>query len=166
MGYLRVGEEVFDETGRPTPIVAATGVMFDRACAEVVFSDGQTIVADLAHRWLTRSKSERKHAHLARVRTTKEIADSLLAETSGTMSFGWPGRCVIPNNRSPSIPTSWEYGSEMGLPARPKSRLAGAMNRYSKKWPGPAMPCGPPAASAPSGSVAYLIGILVASAMS
>ena len=54
MGYLRVGEEVFDETGRPTPIVAATEVMFNRACAEVVFSDGQTIVADLAHRWLTR----------------------------------------------------------------------------------------------------------------
>ena len=79
MGDLRVGEEVFDETGRPTPVLAATGIMFDRTCAEVVFSDGQTIVADLAHRWLTRSKSERKHARPAKVRTTKEIADSLLA---------------------------------------------------------------------------------------
>jgi deoxycytidine triphosphate deaminase len=79
MGDLRVGEEVFDEMGQPTPVVAATKIMFDRACAEVTFSDGQTIIADLAHQWLTRSKSERKHAQPAKIRSTKEIADSLLA---------------------------------------------------------------------------------------
>jgi len=79
IGDLRVGEQVFDEMGRPTAVVAATEIMFGRTCAEVVFSDGQTIVADLAHRWLTRSKSERKHAYPARVRSTKEIADSLRA---------------------------------------------------------------------------------------
>ena len=79
MGDLRVGEYVFDENGRPTMVVAVTGTMVNRACAEVVFSDGQTIVADLAHLWLTSSKSERKNGRAATVRTTQEIADSLRA---------------------------------------------------------------------------------------
>jgi deoxycytidine triphosphate deaminase len=79
MGDLRVGEYVFDENGRPTRIVAATGTMLNRPCAEVVFSDGQTIVADLAHRWLTTSKAERKRGRQGSVRTTQEIAESLHA---------------------------------------------------------------------------------------
>ena len=79
MGNLRVGEEVFDEHGRPTQVVAATGIMMNRACAEVVFSDGQVIVADLAHQWLTTSKSERKRGRHGSVRTTREIAGSLRA---------------------------------------------------------------------------------------
>jgi deoxycytidine triphosphate deaminase len=79
MGDLRVGEYVFDESGRPTMVVAVTGTMVNRPCAEVVFSDGQTIVADLAHLWLTTSKSERKHGRPGTVRTTREIADSLRA---------------------------------------------------------------------------------------
>lgn len=73
MGELRVGDFVFDEHGRPTPVVAATEVMADRECREVVFSDGQSIVADLDHRWLTRTRSERA----PRVRTTRQIERSL-----------------------------------------------------------------------------------------
>jgi deoxycytidine triphosphate deaminase len=79
MGDLRVGEYVFDESGRPTMVVAVTGTMVNRPCAEVVFSDGQTIVADLAHLWLTTSKSERKHGRPGSVRTTGDIAASLRA---------------------------------------------------------------------------------------
>jgi deoxycytidine triphosphate deaminase len=79
MGDLRVGEEVFDELGQPTRVVAATEIMMNRACAEVVFSDGQAITADLDHRWLTASKSERKHGRAGTVRTTREIAESLRA---------------------------------------------------------------------------------------
>ena len=77
MGDLRVGDEVFDENGRPTSVVAVTGTMMNRPCAEVVFSDGQVIVADLAHRWLTTTKSERRHRHPGSIRTTREIADSI-----------------------------------------------------------------------------------------
>jgi deoxycytidine triphosphate deaminase len=79
MGDLRVGDKVFDEMGRPTPVVATTGIMMNRRCAEVLFSDGQAIVADLDHRWLTTSKSERKHGRPGTVRTTREIAASLRA---------------------------------------------------------------------------------------
>jgi deoxycytidine triphosphate deaminase len=77
MGDLRVGDEVFDENGQPTSVVAVTGIMMNRPCAEVVFSDGQVIVADLAHRWLTTTKSERRHRHPGSVRTTSDIADSI-----------------------------------------------------------------------------------------
>jgi deoxycytidine triphosphate deaminase len=79
MGDLRVGEYVFDENGLPTMVVAVTGTMLDRPCAEVVFSDGQIIVADLAHLWLTTSKAERKRGRPGSVRTTRDIADSLRA---------------------------------------------------------------------------------------
>jgi deoxycytidine triphosphate deaminase len=79
MGDLRVGEYVFDETGLPTQVVAATGTMLDRPCAEVVFSDGQIIVADLAHLWLTTSKAERKRGRPGSVRTSRDIARSLRA---------------------------------------------------------------------------------------
>jgi deoxycytidine triphosphate deaminase len=79
MGDLRIGDEVFDEHGQPTTVVGATPVMVDRPCREVVFSDGQVIVADASHRWLTSTKSERKHGRPASVRTTAEIAESLRA---------------------------------------------------------------------------------------
>jgi hypothetical protein len=77
MGDLKAGDEVFDETGKATRIVAVTDIMTDRACAEVVFSDGQVITADLDHRWVTTTKAERKHGRPGSVRTTRDIAQSL-----------------------------------------------------------------------------------------
>ena len=104
MGDLRVGEEVFDETGRPTPVVAATGIMLNRTCAEVVFSDGQSIVADLAHRWLTQSKSERKHGRPGTVRTTGEIADSLVAGNEWNHHIPLAGAVHYPEQPLPIDP--------------------------------------------------------------
>ena len=104
MGDLRVGEEVFDETGRPTLVVAATGIMFNRTCAEVVFSDGQSIVADLAHRWLTQSKSERKHGRPGTVRTTREIADSLVAGNEWNHHIPLAGAVHYPEQPLPIDP--------------------------------------------------------------
>jgi deoxycytidine triphosphate deaminase len=79
MGDLRIGDEVFDERGQPTTVVGTSPVMVARPCREVVFSDGQTIVADVSHQWLTSTKSERKHGRPGSVRTTAEIAESLRA---------------------------------------------------------------------------------------
>lgn len=53
MGELEVGDHVFDELGRPTPIVATSQVMTGRPCFEVVLSDGSAIVADESHLWVT-----------------------------------------------------------------------------------------------------------------
>jgi deoxycytidine triphosphate deaminase len=80
MGDLKPGDYVFDETGVPTLVVAATDAMLGRPCREVVFSDGQRVVADVDHQWVTVDKAARRagRAHVE-VRTTREIARSLRA---------------------------------------------------------------------------------------
>ncbi len=53
MGAVAVGELLLDAQGYPTRVVAATEVLVDRACFELTFSDGSSIVADAEHQWLT-----------------------------------------------------------------------------------------------------------------
>ncbi|HEY5990390.1 MAG TPA: DNA translocase FtsK 4TM domain-containing protein [Streptosporangiaceae bacterium] len=60
MGDVRVGDEVFDERGRPCTVIGATPVMHDRPCYEVEFSDGTVIVADADHLWRTETASGRQ----------------------------------------------------------------------------------------------------------
>ncbi|MGD8684827.1 MAG: LAGLIDADG family homing endonuclease, partial [Chloroflexota bacterium] len=78
MGDLRPGDHVFDERGAPTQVVAATEPMLGRPCYELIFSDGQRIVADGSHQWVTIDKNGRRHGkQVRRIRTTAEIARSL-----------------------------------------------------------------------------------------
>ena len=79
MSDLQPGEEVFDEAGSPATVVAATPVMHGRPCREVVFGDGHSLVADVSHGWVTRTKAERRRGSRGLVRTTAEIAGSLRA---------------------------------------------------------------------------------------
>lgn len=67
MGDLVVGDVVFDESGSPTPVIAAFDVMYDRTCYEVEFSDGSSIVADAEHEWASYTVVDRKW--VARPRT-------------------------------------------------------------------------------------------------
>jgi hypothetical protein len=60
MGELAVGDQVFDEHGQPTQVIAATEVMMDRPCYEVEFSDGTVIVADAKHQWVTTTHQGRR----------------------------------------------------------------------------------------------------------
>jgi deoxycytidine triphosphate deaminase len=79
MGQLGPGDLVFDECGEPTRVVATTEVLFDRPCREVVFSDGTTVVADVAHLWVTTDKNGRRGGRrVAKIRSTEAIAHSLL----------------------------------------------------------------------------------------
>jgi hypothetical protein len=80
MGELQVDDEVFGADGYACRVVAATGAMVGHPCYEVLFSDGQSIVADASHLWLTMTKSARKHGGGAAVRTTAELATSLRAQ--------------------------------------------------------------------------------------
>jgi deoxycytidine triphosphate deaminase len=79
MGELRAGDQVFDESGYPATVAGATPAMRGRPCREVVFSDGQSLVADISHGWVTRTRSERRRDRPGTVRTTAEIAASLRA---------------------------------------------------------------------------------------
>jgi len=60
MGEVAVGDRLIGADGRPTTVVAATDVMSGRPCYEVEFSDGEVIVADSRHQWVTWDERTRK----------------------------------------------------------------------------------------------------------
>lgn len=62
MNDIIPGDMVFDEKGAPTKVVACSDVMADRPCFEVELRDGEKIVADADHRWLTSTLAERSSA--------------------------------------------------------------------------------------------------------
>lgn len=85
MGEVAVGDLLYDATGRPTRVVAATEVMEDRPCYEVRFSDGSSIVADAEHQWLTETRAARKSKwaadnHYNRARTQRVHASVVTTE--------------------------------------------------------------------------------------
>ncbi|OLT03483.1 replicative DNA helicase [Pseudonocardia sp. CNS-004] len=93
MDEVAVGDLLLDADGRPTRVVAATGVLHGRPCFEVEFSDGTVIVADASHQWLTSDRVARRAKQEARVRggaprvrpavrTTAEIAATLRCATA------------------------------------------------------------------------------------
>src|SRR5690348_6694962 len=53
MGEVGVGDQLLGSDGKPTQVVAATEVMHGRPCYAVEFDDGETIIADADHQWLT-----------------------------------------------------------------------------------------------------------------
>ena len=116
MGELRAGDQVFDETGQPTTIVAATPVLLGRPCREVMFSDGQSLVADLSHGWVTRTRSERRHGRPGSVRTTGEIAESLRAGDEWNHHIRLAGPVQYPSQPLPADP--YELGVRLGSAAR------------------------------------------------
>jgi replicative DNA helicase len=60
MGEVAVGEQLLGADGRPVTVVAATEVMHGRPSYEVEFSDGEVIVADAEHLWVTWDRRTRK----------------------------------------------------------------------------------------------------------
>lgn len=77
MEHLEAGDEVFDEQGRPTRVVATTDPMDDRPCYEVLLSDGTSFIADGSHLWVTRTKAERVRGLPGTSRTTEQLAATL-----------------------------------------------------------------------------------------
>src|SRR4051812_26688759 len=79
MEDLQPGDRVFGPDGLPCNVIAATGVMLDRPCREVLFSDGSTLVADAEHQWVTVDKNGRRYGRRrSSIRTTDEIAATLV----------------------------------------------------------------------------------------
>ncbi|MCK4580655.1 MAG: hypothetical protein KAU10_04840, partial [Dehalococcoidia bacterium] len=98
MGEIQTGDLLFDERGEICRVLTTSLIMYDHDCYEIVFSDGQRIVADAEHLWLTADFRTRKslgrrgekyttgtHAHLPHcqpkydpeLRTTREILHTL-----------------------------------------------------------------------------------------
>ena len=66
MGEVQEGDYLIGADGKPTKVVAATGVLHDRPCYEVEFDDGSVIVADAQHQWRTTTRAARRHQHQSR----------------------------------------------------------------------------------------------------
>ncbi|MGI9196074.1 MAG: replicative DNA helicase [Candidatus Nanopelagicales bacterium] len=95
MGDVRPGDQVLDEQGLPTTVLAVSETWTHRPCYQVTFADGSTIIADAEHEWLTETRGSRKSAQaaatgynryrhqqtFAAVRTTREIAETLRCPT-------------------------------------------------------------------------------------
>ena len=96
MGNLTPGDMVFDESGRPTPVVAISEVMSDRPCFKVSFSDGSHIVADADHLWTTLPGRVREAAakanYKARQRGTTAEQVDLDSHNRELVADGWPTR--------------------------------------------------------------------------
>jgi deoxycytidine triphosphate deaminase len=78
MGDLRVGDDVFTDCGTPVRIKDATEVLLGRPCYEITFSDHTTVVADAGHLWWTTTKRERWGRKRGELRTTAELAASVM----------------------------------------------------------------------------------------
>lgn len=67
-GELVVGDQVFDEHGQPTQVVAITETMTNHQCYEVIFSDGEFVIADADHLWKSKggltTNTQRIHKQL------------------------------------------------------------------------------------------------------
>ncbi len=94
MGEVQVGDRLIGADGRPVTVVAATDVLPGRPCYEVEFSDGEVILADAQHQWLTWTRAARRYDAQIRglqtysatpvppqVITTEQIASTLRCET-------------------------------------------------------------------------------------
>ena len=79
MEHLEAGDEVFDEQGQPTRVIATTDPMDDRPCYEVLLSDGSSFIADASHQWVTRTKAERVRGVPGSSRTTEQLAATVRA---------------------------------------------------------------------------------------
>lgn len=84
MADLRPGDKVFDERGEPCTVTFCSEVKLGQECYRIRFDDGETLVADAQHEWLTWTHAARKSHYRSRrpsvfpaVRSTLEILDTL-----------------------------------------------------------------------------------------
>ena len=85
MGELQPGDKVFGGDGKPCNVVAITDVMLDRPCYEVVFADGDRIVADANHEWVVNKRWKESKT----IATTKQMHDyGLNVSENGLMQRG------------------------------------------------------------------------------
>ena len=83
MGRLSVGDNVFDELGKPCAVTFVTGFQHGRDCYRVEFSDGSHIIADGEHRWVTETADPDLAGAFMAVRSTLDISTSLRSGSGG-----------------------------------------------------------------------------------
>jgi hypothetical protein len=69
MEDIKPGDLVFGGDGNICNVVAVTDVMHNRPCYEIVFADGQTVIADENHEWVVNKRWKKSQT----IATTKEM---------------------------------------------------------------------------------------------
>ena len=77
MGDLNRGDKVYSSNGSVCTVTHAHEVLHGRDCFEVVFDNGEKIIADSEHQWFTQTAHERDGACVGSVKTTKQILETL-----------------------------------------------------------------------------------------
>jgi replicative DNA helicase len=98
MGDISVGDQLLSAAGRPVTVVAATEVMHGRPCYEVEFSDGEIIVADGQHQWLTWTRRARRYDAQTRGHA-REFANPVPPEVVTTEQIAGTLRCPTADHR-------------------------------------------------------------------
>lgn len=119
MGAIRVGDQVFDETGAVCLVEEVKDIAYGRPCYEVAFSDGTKIVADEEHFWFTIKRNTSRGG----VRTTGDILRTLYANHRGDANHSIPvsGPLALPEAALPLPP--YALGLWLGDGDTDKARL-------------------------------------------
>jgi hypothetical protein len=92
MGEVKYGDTIFDDRGEICRVIGAYKIMYDRPCYAVKFTDGEKIVCDADHLWLTMTNTERNGRYAqsgcGSVRTTLQIANSVRFSKNSTHPNG------------------------------------------------------------------------------
>ncbi len=119
MGEVAAGDRLIGADGRPVTVVAATEVMHGRPCYEVEFSDGEIIVADGQHQWLTWTRAARRYDAQLRGRG-KNYAHPVLPEVVTTEQIAATLRCPTvdrrPNHAVPAPPLIELPAADLPIP--------------------------------------------------
>lgn len=91
MGDLEVGDCVIGSNGRPCRVTAATPVQYGRACFEVIFRNGERVVADAGHNWAVfPTRAGLRDAPLPVVKKTSEILESNRSFSIPRFGYSFP----------------------------------------------------------------------------
>lgn len=69
MGQLQIGDYVFDEQGQPVKVESMSPIYYNHKCYEVLFDDGEKIIADAEHNWYVATYG----SDFYKVKTTEEM---------------------------------------------------------------------------------------------
>lgn len=107
MDELAVGDEVYDESGQPTPVVGIAA-WDNRPCYEVMFSAGHSVIADENHLWSVTPGHARwgakPQANPTRLLTTLQMFEKMEKNYDTRLSAGLAPRLAGHNDPLPLDP--------------------------------------------------------------
>ena len=146
MGSLRVGDTVFDMHGKQTEVVATSEVMHGRKCLDMEFDDGEHIVCDAQHQWVTcmlpfkgqdRENPAKRVRSAERIMLTQRTSDGMcrhsVPSVPNVRGMTFKGRRIVSVSRTKSVPVrciqtrSGTYLCGFGMIPTHNSALLGSM---------------------------------------